>query len=129
MYSGRCECGAVRFHFDTEINDFAACHCSQCRRLSGFFWAGFDVPATAMVFDCTDGLAWYKSSDWASRGFCKTCGSSLFYRLNDGDKYEVAPGCIDGALGHRIGHHICVADKGDYYDLTDGLPQYDTFPP
>lgn len=129
MHSGRCECGAVRFHFDTPIGDFSACHCSQCRRLSGVYWSGFHVPSAAMVFDQSAGLTWYAASDWAKRGFCNTCGSSLFYKLNDGDGFEVAPGCIDGEVGRKISYHICVADKGDYYDITDGLPQYQEFPP
>ena len=37
---------------------------------------------------------------------------------------EVAPGCIDGPTGTRVAGHIYVADKGDYYDITDGLPQW-----
>lgn len=82
-----------------------------------------------MVFDRDDGLRWYRSSDWAQRGFCSHCGSSLFYKLNSKDAHIVAPGCIEGDLGRKLSHHICVADKGDYYDIADGLPQYDAFPP
>lgn len=129
MTHGRCECGAVRFHFGTPIGDFSACHCSQCRRLSGMYWAGFHVPNEALVFDNDAGLRWYASSDWAQRGFCNTCGSSLFYKLNDCDGVEVAPGAIEGGVGRKVSHHICVADRGDYYDIADGLPQFDAFPP
>lgn len=129
MHKGRCECGAVRFHFSSPIGDFAACHCRQCRRMSGMFWAGFDVPISALVFDIDDGLTWYESSNWAKRGFCRICGASLFYKLNTAEKYEVAPGCIEGDLGRKISHHICVADKGDYYDICDGARQFAAFPP
>lgn len=129
MHTGGCDCGAVRFHFDTPIQDFSACHCSQCRRLGGVFWAGFHVPTSALVFDNQDGLTWYESSSWAKRGFCNQCGASLFYKLNDGSDTNVAPGSIDGDVGRKISHHICVADKGDYYDLADGLPQFEAFPP
>lgn len=128
MHTGRCDCGAVRFHFDSKVGSLKVCHCSQCRRMSGMFWAGFAVPASAIVFDTDEGLRWYESSDWAKRGFCNRCGSSLFYKLNDGNQYEVAPGCIDGDLGTKIDGHIFVADKGDYYDLTDGLPQFEAVP-
>lgn len=129
MHTGRCECGGVRFHFDSPVGSFAACHCSQCRRISGHYWSAFDVPAKALVFDAKETLSWYASSDWAKRGFCNRCGSSLFYKLNDADQYEVAPGCIDGPLGAELTHHICVADKGDYYQIGDDLPQHPGFPP
>lgn len=96
--------------------------------MSGFYRAGFDVPAAALHFDTAEGLAWYDSSPWARRGGCNRCGSGLFYRLNDGDCHEVAPGAIDGPLGGKLAGHIFVADKGDYYDLTDGLPRHPAAP-
>ena len=39
------------------------------------------------------------------------------------DKIAVAMGAFDKPTGTTIGMHIYVADKGDYYDITDGLPQ------
>ena len=47
------------------------------------------------------------------------------FRHRDGDTIEVAPGSMDGRTGLRLTGHIFVADKGDYYDLNDGLPQWD----
>ena len=35
----------------------------------------------------------------------------------------VALGAFDGPTGTKIKFHIFVADKGDYYDIADGLPQ------
>ncbi len=32
-------------------------------------------------------------------------------------------GAIDTPTGVRLAKHIFVADKGDYYDIEDGLPQ------
>ena len=34
-------------------------------------------------------------------------------------------GCIDEPTGLALERHIFVAEKGDYYDLRDGLPQAD----
>lgn len=129
MHTGQCECGAVRFHFDHQISGFLACHCTQCRRISGMYWAGFDVAADKLIFDADEGLRWYSSSAWARRGFCAHCGSSLFYRLHEeGASYAVAPGAIDGPLGRQIAGHIFAADKGDYYEITDRLPQHKAAP-
>jgi hypothetical protein len=32
-------------------------------------------------------------------------------------------GAFDGPTDTRLRIHIHVADKGDYYDIADGLPQ------
>ena len=57
------------------------------------------------------------------RGFCATCGSSLFFDPVERDWIGLMLGAFDGPTHTRIGLHIFVADKGDYYDLTDGVPQ------
>ena len=36
---------------------------------------------------------------------------------------SVAMGAFDKPTGTRLAIHIFVADKGDYYDIADGLPQ------
>ena len=68
-------------------------------------------------------LAWYRSSDAAERGFCRVCGSSLFWRADRRDHVSIAAGSLDDSSGLRLAEHIFVADKAGYYELTDGLPQ------
>ena len=128
MHTGRCGCGAVAFQIDGELQPATACHCSQCRRLSGHFWAGSWANTADLTFTRDDGLKWYDSSDWAERGFCKECGASLFYRLkNEGHRLSVAAGSLDQPTGLRLYRHIYMRDKGDYYDITDGLPQLEEY--
>ncbi|MEJ6391761.1 GFA family protein [Gymnodinialimonas sp. 2305UL16-5] len=128
MLTGRCECGEVRFRIDGPARDSVTiCHCSQCRRSSGHVWASTHAPFAALRFDAEAGLTWYASSDFAKRGFCRFCGSSLFYRLNDEDGIGIAAGCLDVPTGFRVGKHIFVKDKGDYYEITDDTPQLERF--
>ena len=35
----------------------------------------------------------------------------------------VALGALEGPTGLQLERHIFVAEKGDYYDIADGLPQ------
>ncbi len=124
MHTGRCECGGVAFRITGDPAPATACHCTQCRRLSGHYWAGAWVRTSALTFTRDDTLAWYDSSDWARRGFCRRCGASLFYQLRDDKaRISVGVGCLDTPTGTRLHRHIYVADKGDYYDIADGLPQ------
>ncbi|WP_103172518.1 GFA family protein [Paracoccus sp. SY] len=118
-FTGRCLCGAVTFSGTWGGDPLRACHCSQCRRWSGHVWAAAGTEGLTL-----DGpVKWFQSSDQAERGFCPECGSSLFWRRLDGSGVEVAPGAVDNPTGQRLQGHIYVADKGDYYDITDGLPQ------
>ena len=128
MHTGRCGCGAVAFQIDGELQPATACHCSQCRRLSGHFWAGSWANTADLTLTRDDGLKWYDSSDWAERGFCKECGASLFYRLKHEDhRLSVAVGSLDQPTGLHLHRHIYVGDKGDYYDIADGLPQLEEY--
>ena len=62
------------------------------------------------------------------RGFCAICGSSLFFEPVDKDWIGVSMGAFDGPTGTHTGLHIFTAEKGDYYEIDDGLPQYRTVP-
>ena len=124
---GRCECGKVKFNVDTPRETITICHCSQCRRTSGHLWASTHAPYDRVEFLNDEGLEWFTSSDTAKRGFCKHCGSSLFYRMNDEDGIGIAAGCLESPTRMHLGKHIFVASKGDYYDISDEAPQLDTY--
>ena len=124
LYSGKCECGKVSFQVPNLRKDLTACHCGQCRRTSGHLWASTYAPAYQdMVFTADEGLAWYASSSFATRGFCRFCGSSLFYRMQGESGVGIAIGCLDETDDFKLAKHIFVADKGEYYDICDDLPQ------
>ena len=125
LSAGGCLCGGVRYEVRGELRDVVACHCSQCRRSSGHFVAATGAPSDRLTLTRCDTLAWYASSDWAERGFCSRCGSSLFWRPKEGDSSwtSIMAGTLDGPTHLRIQKHIFVADKGDYYAIADGAPQ------
>jgi hypothetical protein len=67
-------------------------------------------------------LAWYRSSPSAERGFCRVCGSNLFWRPDGEGRVAITAGTLDGPTGIKLMEHIFVADKGDYYSINDALP-------
>lgn len=123
MHKGSCLCGAVSFEVSGELHPPDACHCRQCRRQSGHFWASTDVPRAALTIHGQERLTWYRSSEKVRRGFCATCGSALFWDPLGKERIGIAMGAFDQPTGTRLAIHIFVAEKGDYYDITDGLPQ------
>lgn len=124
MPKGSCLCGAVTFEIDGTLHPPDACHCGQCRKWSGHYWASADVHRSSLRIAGEERVAWYQSSEKVRRGFCATCGSSLFWDPIGRDKVGVAMGAIEAPSGTRLGIHIFVADQGDYYEIADGLPHH-----
>jgi hypothetical protein len=123
MHTGSCLCGAVRFQVEGELHAPDACHCSICRRWSGHVWASTDLQRAAVTIQGEDKVTWYRTSDKVRRGFCSVCGSVLFFDPIYKDFFAIAMGAFDKPTGTRLAKHIFVADKGDYYDIADGVPQ------
>ena len=121
VVTGSCLCGANQFTVDGPIGEVWACHCSQCRKTSGHYAASFDVEEDALIW-AEKVVAENVTPGGAARGFCPCCGSSLYFRAADG-AFSVEAGVIDNPTGGHLVRHIFVADKGDYYAITDGLPQ------
>ncbi len=124
MPTGSCLCGTVTFRLTGDSASPNACHCGQCRKWTGHHLASMEVAKAALTVDGADRVTWFHSSEGARRGFCSVCGSTLFWEAIDGDRIDVAMGTIDGATGTHLARHIYVADKGDYYAIADGVPQY-----
>ena len=124
MHRGSCLCGALRFTVEGELPPPSACHCSRCRKHTGHYEAGTDVPSSRVAISGEERLTWYHSSEKVRRGFCATCGSSLFFDPVHLDWIGIMMGAFDTPTRTKLSMHIFVADKGDYYDIADGLPQH-----
>ena len=122
--TGRCLCGRVTLVAERLGRDVVYCHCSQCRRQSGHCYAATDVLDEHLSVTDDDALAWYAASDEAKRGFCRHCGSALFWKADGSAKTSILVGCLDAPTGLAGKAHIFVADKGDYYELDDGLARH-----
>jgi len=90
--------------------------------------ASTDVPRSALTIHGADNITWFQTSGKARRGFCRTCGASLFFDPLDTRKHDwigIAMGAFDTPTRTRLAMHIFVAEKGDYYEISDGLPRHD----
>ncbi len=126
MLIGSCLCGAVTFEVSGTSSEIEVCHCTQCRKWTGHFFANIEVPRDSLEVHGDDRIAWYHSSAKVRRGFCGTCGSTLFFDPIDRIKHRwmgVAMGALDTSTGARIALHIFAAEKGDYYEIPDGERQ------
>lgn len=124
--SGACGCGAVQFTVQKPITGVVVCHCSKCQRFHGGPGAYATAPRAAMKFQKRDGLAWWDASPTVQRGFCKVCGSSLFFSDSNEASVSISAGVLTPPTGLKTTLHIFVGSKPDWYAIKDGAPQKKT---
>jgi hypothetical protein len=121
--SGHCLCGAIRFEVRGPGANLSHCHCTSCRLAVGatpVAWTTFPR-ATLTLLGAEP--AWYQSSSHARRGFCATCGSSLFFENSRfPDELDVVTACLDQVEAFAPTMHIWVASKVAWARTDDGLP-------
>jgi len=121
---GSCLCGEVSLTIKQFARDVVACHCQQCRKQTGTYVSAANVKDTDLIVQGREHIKWFAASSAAKRGFCVHCGSLLFWKSNDSDNTSVMAGCLESPTGLSLTKHIFTADKGDYYAIEDGLPQF-----
>ena len=127
--SGHCLCGQVTVSVSLDDCSVGACHCSICRK-----WGGGPLLAVEcgenVRFEGKEHIHTYSSSDWAERGFCRQCGTHLFYRLKEGGFYALPVGLLEGEPGWRLDHQVFIDEKPGFYSFaeeTDNLTGAEVF--
>ncbi len=129
---GSCLCGAVAWEAEGPLEFMSSCHCARCRKVHG---AAF---ATAAMCDAgnfrfsrgRERIARYESSPGLRRAFCARCGAVV---PDDESPWQgkvfVQTGPLDDDPGVRPLGHIFVASKAPWFEIRDGLPTFDAYPP
>ncbi|MCF6234081.1 MAG: GFA family protein [Rhodobacteraceae bacterium] len=126
MFKGSCLCGSVTFRVTGNLTPPSACHCGQCRKQSGHFWSATNANDADFELITSDSLRWFSASDIAKRGFCSDCGSFLLWKRTGSERISISMGSFDDPTRQTLARHIFVADKGDYYQITDSIAQLET---
>lgn len=115
--SGSCLCGKVSIKAQVSQN-LGACHCGMCRKWVGGPLMTLDC-GTEVAFEGKEHVAEYESSEWAKRGFCKDCGSALYYFLKPTGQYIMPAGLFSNIENLNFDHQIYIDHKPDYYDFAN----------
>lgn len=127
---GGCLCGGIRYEIDGPLFEVGNCHCSMCRRFHGAAFGTYGKVG-AEHFRWLSGqelLKTYETSPGIGWAFCRVCGSSLGVPTR-GKLSDLTLGTLDADPGVRPAEHTFVGSKAPWYDITDALPQHDTWPP
>ncbi len=115
---GKCLCGGVTFTVKSETGNVGACHCSLCRTWSGGVVMALEDAEDLKIADETM-LGVYKSSDWAERCFCRTCGTNLFWRSPEYGHVIVMAGAIAEQDRLQFTRQIYIDNKPAHYEFAN----------
>jgi hypothetical protein len=124
-FEGGCLCGAIRYRATSAPVRGVICHCSMCRKHSG-------APVLAFVHFRTEDFMWvrgeparYRSSEFAERGFCPSCGSTLsMHEEVLADRMQVTVGSLDQPGRVRINDHVWTRERIPWFEIKDDLRRF-----
>jgi hypothetical protein len=98
IYSGGCQCGAVRYNVEASLDQPVTCNCSRCQRLGSVL---VFAPRASFVLETDEAsLTEYLFNKHEIRHlFCKTCGieSFAYGKMPDGTPMvAINVNCLDG---------------------------------
>ncbi|MFO0761520.1 MAG: GFA family protein [Byssovorax sp.] len=114
--SGACHCGHVRVHMPESSAGVVACHCADCQKLHGNFFAMLVADRATVRWEGEESITWYRSSPENERGFCARCGSRLAKRPIEGSRIMVSVGLFDRALPRKVVKNVWEEQKPAWYD-------------
>lgn len=115
---GRCLCGKVSLRANVVNTEVHACHCNMCQQWNG----GPTLSAhcgTDVSFTNEGNISVYRSCDWAELGFCKTCGSHIFYRLVESGEYLIQTGTFESSQDFSLDQQLFIEEKPAFYDFAN----------
>ena len=123
----KCLCGGIKIKIIGNLRHVINCHCSQCMKTHGNFAAYTACEEKNITFMNKRTLKWYKSSDFAKRGFCSKCGASVFYKRKNNKNVSIAAGIFDNPTSLKTYLNIFTKGKLDFYKLDLRIPKFDKY--
>jgi len=119
-----CLCGGIKIKIIGKLRPVINCHCSQCLKTHGNYAAYTSCTEDRIEFINKKTLKWYHSSKIAKRGFCSTCGASMFYKLLKNKNISIAAGMFYNPTKLKTLSNIYTKGKLDYYKLDSKIPKF-----
>ena len=116
--NGNCLCGACQVVAASVNMNVGACHCDMCRKWSGGPFLSVNC-GSKVSFVSAGAISVFDSSEWAERGFCKQCGTHLYYRLKPNNHYYVPIGLFNTPENVVFDHQIFIDSKPCYYAFAN----------
>lgn len=122
-FTGGCQCGAVRFRATMQPTDVSCCHCRMCQRAVGNLFAALAMFRKDRIEWTIGEPAVFASSSVAERGFCRCCGTPLFFRYKASADVELMVGSFDHPELLEPRHHYGIESQVPWHIIGDALPR------
>ena len=103
-YQGGCQCGAVRYSVDVDLDNTLTCNCSRCQRLGSVL--AFTPESSFQLESGADNLTEYLFNKREIRHlFCTTCGieSFAYGRMPGGTPMAaINANCLEGVEPRQL---------------------------
>lgn len=119
---GQCHCGGVKVSLPASAFGVIACHCADCQKLHGNFFAMLAVPTDEVQWAGELKPQWYDSSPQARRSHCPHCGSRLAKVPADGQRTLLSAGLFSSKITRRIVKQVWIDSHPDWYDPPQTEP-------
>ena len=125
--SASCLCNGISMTIKGQFRPVINCHYIQCTKTHGNYAAYTSVLEQNIIFKSKKTLKWFQSSAKAKRGFCKKCGSSIFFKRLGSKAVSISAGLFRNPSKLKTISHIYVKNKRDYYKILDDLPKFNKY--
>ena len=106
-YHGGCQCGAVKYEVDADLDQTITCNCSRCQKLGSVLT--FTPADKFKLLSGEQSLTEYLFNKHAIHHlFCKVCGIESFARgstPNGASMVAVNANCLDGVEPRALKSH------------------------
>ena len=123
----KCLCGGIKIRVNGKLRNVNNCHCSQCMKTHGNYASYTACLEQNIIFIKSKSLKWYRSSNFAKRGFCKVCGASIFYKRIKSENISISAGMFESPTKLKTYSNIFTKDKLDYYTLDPKLIRFNKY--
>ena len=117
--TGGCQCGAVRFRVEGDLEEASICHCRMCQKATG----GLFGPYVGAPFNA---VTWTRGK--VSRGFCRDCGTPLTFEYGEGN-ISFALGAMDKPHSINLREQLASPERIADFEVLANLPEHPTDEP
>ena len=120
----KCLCGGIKVKTKVKLRHVINCHCNQCMKTHGNYAAYTACLETNIEYINKKTLKWYKSSKFAKRGFCSSCGASVFFKRLNSKYISISAGMFLNPTKLKTLSNIFIKGKLDFYKLDKRLASF-----
>ena len=122
--TGGCLCGNIKYKILKMNTKAYHCHCQICQKASGGIFSTYVNLKSDQVSWLSNKPTFYKSSEYARRGFCDICGTSICYESIVSNKIDICVGSIDDKNEIQLMGHNRIESRLKNFSYEDDLPKY-----